>query len=404
MKLEWQRGPNLAARGSIALLSLLLPFGLGCVHRMPSIQGTYRLEQNANFPLLVPSFASTIADGDFQTSRLFLAENDRRRNEGLHTRDCSVEGEVFSLHPEYPAAFWTVRSLSLQGWNHRGSEIDIDAEWKLLAEKLDTLQQNGCFAPGENAASVRQAIASVIPLPAGELQSFFYSADAEGFVDLAPGMEIKVEELQMSPPKAFQAARPEVGDQRTASGLTSSDGYFEVVSGTGGTLLRRSKSKYGRSSGGDELYPDLPNRFATTHWIRLFFESLSKDGSTRSAMLLGSSSLRDLNAATDRIRSRGKVACATHQPESICVVFVNDSVSLLVSLWINGRSMSYPLGTQLAVLLPELPESKQAKLLSSVRVMRPLASGGYAEILFPKTMDALRQVTLLPGDRVAWRQ
>lgn len=404
MKPEWQRGGrNSEARGSTALLSLLLLFCLGCLHRMPSSQGTYRLEENANFPLLVPSFASTVVDGDFQTARLFLAENDQK-NEGRHTRDCSVEGEVFSLHPDYRASAWTVQSLSLQGWNHRGSEVDIDAQWKLLAEKLDLLERNGCFAPGETAASIRQAIASVIPLPAGELQSFFYSADAEGFVDLAPGMEIKLEELQMSLPKTFQVARPEVGDQRTASGLTSSEGYFEVVSGSGGTALRRSKSKHGRSAGGNELYPDLTNRFATTPRMRLFFESLSKDGSTRSAMLLGSSNMRDLDATTELIRSRGKVACATHRPESVCVVFVNDSVSLLASLWINGRSTLYPLGTQLAVVLPELHQRRQAKLLSSVRVMRSLASGAYAEILFPKTMEALRQVTLLPGDRVAWHQ
>jgi hypothetical protein len=114
--------------------------------------------------------------------------------------------------------------------------------------------------------------------------------------------------------------------------------------------------------------------------------------------------MRELNATTERIRSRGKVACATHQPESVCVVFVNDSVSLLASLWINGRSTLYPLGTPLAVVLPELHQRRQAKLLSSVRVMRSLASGAYAEILFPKTMEALRQVTLLPGDRVAWHQ
>jgi hypothetical protein len=404
MKLEWQRGRrNSGARRSTGLLSLLLLFCQGCVHRTPSIQGTYRLEENAGFPLLVPSFASTLADGDFQTARLFLPKGDRK-NEGKRPRDCSVEGEAFSLHPDYPAAFWTVRSLSLQGWNHRGSEIDIDAQWKLLAEKLDLLERRGCFAPGENAASIRQAIASVIPLPAGELQSFFYSADAEGFVDLAPGMEIKLEELRMSLPKTLQVATPEIHDRQTASGLTSSYGYFQVVSGTGGIALRRFRPKLGSSAAENNLYSELPNRFAATPWMRLFLESLSEGGATRSAMLLGSSSLRDLNATTELIRSRGKVACATHQPGSVCVIFVNDSVSLLASLWINGRSTLYPLGTQLAVLLRELPQGKQAKALSSVRVIRPLASGAYTEILFPKTMEGLTQVTLLPHDRVSWQQ
>ena len=138
--------------------------------------------------------------------------------------------------------------------------------------------------------------------------------------------------------------------------------------------------------------------------MRLFYETLSEGGATRNAMLLGSSNLQDLSAATELIRSRGKVACATNQPLSDCVVFVNDSVSLLASLWINGRSTLYPLGTQLVTLLGALPQGKRAKALSSARVIRPLASGAYAEILFPKTMEGTRQVTLLPGDRVVWRQ
>ena len=313
-------------------------------------------------------------------------------------------GEVFSLHPGYPAPFWTVRSLSLQGWNHRGSEIDINAQWKLLAEKLDLLQRRGCFAPGESAASIRQAIAAVIPLPAGELPSFFYSADAEGFVDLAPGMEIKLEELRMPPPKTFQAASPEIVDRPTTSGLTSAYGYFQVVSAPGGTALRRSKPGQGSPAGENNLYSELPSRFAATPWMRLFFETLAEGGATRSAMLLGSSNLHDLNATTELIRTRGKVECEINRPGLVCVIFVNDSVSLLTSLWVNGRSTLYPLGTQLVTLLSELPQAKQAKALSSARVMRPLASGAYAQILFSKTMEGARQVTLLPGDRVAWRQ
>jgi hypothetical protein len=39
-----------------------------------------------------------------------------------------------------------------------------------------------------------------------------------------------------------------------------------------------------------------------------------------------------------------------------------------------------------------------------VQVMRRLASGGYAEVLFPRTMESARQVVLLPGDRVHWSQ
>ena len=403
MKLGWQQSSrNTLSKVSTGLVSGLLLFCLGCVHRTPHIRGTYHLEENAGFPLLMPLFASTLADGDFQTARLFLPGNDQN-NTGKRPQDCSVDGEIFSLRFDHRTASWTVRSLSLQGWNHRGGEVDINALWALFAQKLDLLERRGCFAPGEDSASIRRAVAAVIPLPASELQLFFYAADAKGFVDLAPGLEIKFEELRPSLPETGPVPSPAVGDRRTATGPKPAYGYFQVVSASRGTALRRSKPEPGISAKENSLYSDLPNRFAATPLMRLFFEALSENGTTRSAMLLGASNLHDLDATTELIRARGKAACETHQPGVVCVVFVNDSVSLLESLWINGRSTLYPLGTQLVSLLRELPQDKRARALSSVRVMRPLASGTYAEYLFPKTMEGLTQVTLLPGDRVAWQ-
>ena len=48
---------------------------IGCAHRTPSILGTYRLEENGGFPLVIPRVASTLAEGDFQESALLLPEH-----------------------------------------------------------------------------------------------------------------------------------------------------------------------------------------------------------------------------------------------------------------------------------------------------------------------------------------
>ena len=44
------------------------------------------------------------------------------------------------------------------------------------------------------------------------------------------------------------------------------------------------------------------------------------------------------------------------------------------------------------------------KALATIRVMRAVNRGDYAEMLFPRTMESARQVVLLPDDRVHWSQ
>jgi hypothetical protein len=138
--------------------------------------------------------------------------------------------------------------------------------------------------------------------------------------------------------------------------------------------------------------------------MRLFFESFAAGGSKRNAMLLGASHVDDLEAATRLLEAQGNQACAEHKENFVCVVFKDDSVSLLSPIRINEHLDFYPFGTQLAIILPEPAPGKQTEALATVRVMRRLAGGDYAEVLFPKTMEGARQLVLLPEDRVHWSQ
>jgi hypothetical protein len=373
---------------SIALLPLLLLCFSGCLQRKVSIQGNYTVENNAGYPMLVPAFASTHVEGDFQTANVIL-QIPGEKHQTKPGSGCMIEGDVFSLRPGDPADsnHWTIRGLSVQGWNLRGGTVDTDEQWRLFLGQLALMQQHGCFPPSMSVFSLQRAFAAAIPLPASELQSFHYSADAEGFVDLSPGMEIKIEEFLAS---------------------QSLYAFYKVVPSAAGVTLRRSaSSQRGQSpSAGREsnLYPHLADSFATAPLMRLFFESIAAGSSKRNAMLLGASNLHDLEAATRLLETRGNQACTDHRENFVCVTFKDDSVSLLSSIWVNEHGVFYPFGTQLAILLQGLPRDQQTEALSTVRVMRPLARGDYAEVLFPKTMEGARQLVLLPGDRVHWSQ
>ena len=384
---------------SAALIPLLLLCLSGCLHRKPSGHGNYTVEDNAGYPLLVPALASTRVDGDFQTANVILPSARQEKQPELGP-GCVIEGSVFSLRPGDPADsnHWTIKSLSVQGWNLRGGKVDTDEQWKLFLEGLARMQQHGCFPPGMTVFSLQRAFAAAIPLPASEVQSFFFSATAEGFVDLAPGMEIKIEEMLASPEAVAQSA---------TRGRQFLYAFYQVVSvAERGVALRRSASGHreqnelaGRES---NLYPRLPESFVAAPLIRLFFESIPAGGSKRNAMLLGAAHLDDLEAATRLMEAQGNQACAAHGDNFVCVTFKDDSVSLLSPIRINGHLLFYPFGTQLAIILQELPRDRQTQALATVRVTRRQARGDYAEVLFPRTMESARQVVLLPEDEVSW--
>jgi hypothetical protein len=381
---------------STALLPLLLLCFSGCLHRKLSIQGEYTVEGNAGYPMLVPAFASTRVEGEFQTGNVIL-QGARLANQTELSPGCAIEGDVFSLHPGNPADsnHWTIRSLSVQGWNLRGGKVDTDEQWERFVGELARMQQRGCFPAKMTVFSLQRAFAAAIPLPAREVQSFLYSANAEGFVNLSPGMEIKIEEIL--------ASREVIGQSQ------SSYAYYQVVSSAEpGVALRRSASSHrgqNQSAGRESnLYPHLPDSFATAPLMRLFFESLPAGGSKRNPMLLGASHVNELEAATRLLEAQGNQACADHKENFVCVTFKDDSVSLLSPVRINEHLFFYPFGTQLAIILQELPLDKQTEVLATVRVMRRLARGDYAEVLFPRTMESARQVVLLPEDRVHWSQ
>jgi hypothetical protein len=120
-------------------------------------------------------------------------------------------------------------------------------------------------------------------------------------------------------------------------------------------------------------------------------------------LLLGASDVQSLDAATKAVLSNSQTTCAGVQGSVICTAFPDGvSVSLLVPIWINGHRREYPVGTSLGLIFVQLPESEQESAIKSARAERPLANGGFAQVIFPRTSEGTRHVLLLAGDRIRW--
>jgi hypothetical protein len=120
---------------------------------------------------------------------------------------------------------------------------------------------------------------------------------------------------------------------------------------------------------------------------RLFLESIGDNKTNRASILIGATSASVLATATRQIESNGSVGCPVASPAEIdCVSFNKETaVSLLSSLWINGRLIYLPLGTSLYYVVETVSRSEheQARALETISLGRPLATGGYAEVIFP---------------------
>lgn len=352
--------------------------------------------------MLVPGPTPNDTPAEFQTVLITLPVGLPEARIRTH-HDCAIEGDLFSMHssPNSDNRSWIIQSPSTSGWGALREEMNGDAQWKQFIRELARLHDHGCFPTSLSTQSIRSAIAEKIPLPADRVPVFMFSERGERFVNLAPGMEIRIQKVLSK----ITSVSP--GSRISLPMLTVD---YDVVPRSGGGIgLRLSQHANGGPSAfhetEDRQILTLGQRFAPTPVLRLFLQGLSEKNQGKSEfapILIGASDARRLDFLTDLVRQRDSAACVS-QPDAICVDLPAGSVSLSSIIWINGHRTVSAFGTSLASQLFRLPEQEQAEALKSVRVIRKLRLGHYAAIQFPRTVDGASQLLLLPGDRIEWR-
>jgi hypothetical protein len=352
--------------------------------------------------MLVPNAVQDTNSEEFQAVTVTLAAGTSSAVPQVR-ENCSIQGGVFSFQPvsNSNGRSWVVKSPSTTGWETASGKADLDAQWRLFIRELARMHDQACFPSGLNTQYIRTAIAERIPLPADLVPIFMYSDRGERFVNLAPGMEIRIQKA------LTKGASINRGSDSSLRLLTVDYDVFSRPGGGIGLRLNHRPDREQRTSLGaeDRQLLTLEPRFSATSVLRLFLQGFSeeKQGKSESGpILIGATDAGRLDLLTDLIRKRDSVACV-NSPGDVCVDLPTGSVSLSSIIWINGRRTPSTFGTSLAAQLFRLPRPKQAEALESVQVMRQLSLGRYANIQIRRTIEGAQQLLLLPGDRIMWK-
>ena len=395
------RSDRLTPSATALSISLFLLFCCtGCVRQRLQIRASYRIVDNAGFPILVPTVGGKIDSGLLQTS-VVLLPGPSPNGVSLAGNVCAIGGEYFSMRPDVSTdrAHWIVKSPNVSGWNALRTDTDIDTQWKSFNRDLIVAKERGCFPSELNIHSLRAVIAKTIAVPANEVPSFLYADEGENFINLVPGMRISIQKID---------ATGNLSQSHSAHTSQLSTEEFQVVSRfDGGVALRckhSAEQRWEPRPGSKEMpICELSKRFAGETLLRLLLEGFSGARSVSDPVLLGASDSTELEIATEVVRSRGAGMCPKQTSDILCVDLPRGSVSIFSTVWVNGHPRAYPFGTQLAVLVESLPPSEQRKALDSIRVFRQLVRNNYAEIQFSRTLNGMREVLLVPDDRVQWQ-
>ena len=385
---------------SVTLCALI--FCSGCVQNRVYVPNGYRIQDGVGPSMLVPDASQDDTAVRVRTAIVNLSSG-RSHSRISATGDCVIRGEVFSLlpRPGYGNRSWIVTSPGASGWGAFGDEADVDAEWRQFLSQLARMHRRGCFPSGLSTQFVRSVIAESIPLPASLVPIFRYSDRGEPFVNLAPGMEIRIQKL---------VPGVDSNDEMSEISPRIMTADYDVVSQHQGRIgLRLSHRTDGLKADSlgpaDSSFLSLGQRFAATPVMRLFLQGFSENQQGRTAsnpILIGALDTAQLEALSNLIHQRNSATCVD-RPGTACIVLPHGSVSLFSVVRLNGHRTTCSFGAPLLLLLSSLSPQKQTKALQSIRVRRKLELGHYREIQMPRTADGAREVLLLPGDRIDWK-
>jgi hypothetical protein len=370
------------------LICCLMLVSTGCVHKMPLDRRAFTLEGGADFPIMAPANAPSRNDSDFQDYELRLAGKGASTNPSRDL-NCTIKGTVFSISPARSSdiRLWVVTSLNVQGWARRSDSTDVQSEWTRFAREVLALMHSGCFPRGESPQEVLKEISEAIPVPASEELLYNYSFGRAGVVDLVPGMQLVIE-------RAFFQFKD--GVRVPASPTNEFSERLAVVEsrprGSALHLLGVESRGLGKTlDNGADSPRSVPDRFGPYPRLRLIVLSLANDETRRFPVLMGSIATSDLWDASDKIVDRAITTCPPSYSSHVeCMFFDRDSaVSVMMSIWVNGRHLYRPLTTTLGSLIGMLPESEANRALATVSLERPLVGGGYARVNFPHDARAL---------------
>lgn len=369
----------------IAFIALASSFFTGCLRHSPStIPGAYRFQKFSDVTVLAPP-GLVRTTGNTQETVIAL-EHKRRAQVVIKDESCVIDGSHFSLHPGQSDGHWRVTSPTPEAWNTPEIQASGEGEWLVFTNGIAILASHGCFPPDVSSYSVQRRIVEAIPIPADRALRFYYSLTSAGFVDLQPGMQLRIETVDPNRGKAASHTT-----QLSVIGLTP----------TGVALEPPAKRKETKAAEANS-YRDLPQTFSEQPLLRLFLEQATTDTEhARKAILVGTRTSKEMDSETTALFRNNEGGCPPMGLAAVCTEFPNGSVSLLTSVTVNGRARFYAPGTTLLQMIDAVPEPQRTAAFASLSLARKYGAAS-VPILVPRLEEDLVNVLLINGDQVRW--
>jgi hypothetical protein len=234
--------------------------------------------------------------------------------------------------------------------------------------------------PATPAYLLRSPDSHTTPFPE-ILRSYNDFAPGRGWVDLRPGMELRIENAY------YQPGMP----RRGLNGFLGTEVARYKVRSRGGLQLLSTQSMKDRPSG------DLPVqqliRPSETHdaSYRFYYEILFRSGDTRGSVLLSANTNSEMNRIADELRRDPDSVCGERSRK--CTVFPEAcSVSIEMEIVVNGTPQNELWGRLLSDIVDQSSDVDLSRIYNGRLV--PVKFDAHDP-------DALR-LPLLPGDHVKW--
>jgi hypothetical protein len=372
---------------------------LGCaVHRSSSREFYKLVDIDSQYFLLPPERSE--AQEAHQTIQISRGGPQGHRLPGS---GCSIHGQWFSLYPAqvHGTAYWNAETPSTRVWEQSGGSVDMKVEWNKFLKELSSLTQEECFASVDELASIRQRIIESMATPADDSLFYRYSYGPGGYVDLIPGMELRIER------NLFAAGAGGPQDRGNYQGtITTSYGLVQNADREFRLKLLRREGDYKKFSASVDGLPDttLAAKFQASSHLRLLLQSLAVSADVKSpAVLLGSQDTARLDEATRAFVSNPRMSCSDLKDAAVtCVDFDGVvTVSPMLQVVVNRRTTYVPLGSRIWFVFPHSSNNSNADILKTMR-MRRIYQGRYVDVQFARNEQDMGQILLFEGDEISW--
>jgi len=334
----------------LVFISMLWTFGLcGCA---PRIEGKYQLRKlKSDWVVVPPLYWKQALDKPLKV-RVPISE----KSLAPAADDCSVGGALFRLSlTRRGSPKWTATLPSLTAWQSTILSGSFSREFDNFLDQIGRLESNGCI-PARAAGDLEEAIRQSIPVHARDTLYYRYNwSPGAGFIDLLPGMRLKIERAEL------------ISSARTPD---TSVAYYDITRGVGHAIhFRLAAAKPQRAA------RDLPDWRLASEVQGMFFAQLFLSGEhvpnnlRYTALLVGTSSREQMQEVEAALQARPQGGCPDGpNPQLRCITFRGSvSVSVQLPVTVNGRRVFVGLDDTVQRLFDESGHRCQVPFLKMQR-------------------------------------